>query len=119
MCKYFGGKIRIGKNEIYEKLKAYKIMNSEGPYFKPFIGMAGVFRYMANEEDRACIGCDAHEHLMMMWRSIGEGWLPPNETHNDLKTKDSSDLRAFVGFGCSYMARFFSGFTDTINSRAS
>ena len=118
MCKYFGGKIRIG-NEICEKIKAYEIMHYGEPnkyYFEPFIGMAGVFRHMA-KEDRICIGCDAHEDLMLMWRSIGEGWLPPDkishETHANLKTKDPSDLRGFVGFGCSYFGRFFSGFTDT------
>ena len=119
MCKYFGGKIRIGK-EISKRINEIEleiIGKNNGEYFEPFMGMAGVFRHMIGSNGRECIGCDAHEDLMIMWSSIQKGWVPPThismDLHKVLKTEPPSAIRAFAGFGCSYMGRFFSGFSDS------
>ena len=119
MCQYFGGKIRIGK-EISNFLLDHELSvlgNNDNKYFEPFLGMAGVFRHIVKQSDRECIGCDKHEDLSIMWKSIKNGWEPPRtisrEIHMELKKGEPSALRGFVGFGCSFMGRFFSGFTET------
>ena len=118
MCKYFGGKIRIGK-EISKRINEVELeINGKhnDKYFEPFMGMAGVFRHIIGTR-RECIGCDNNEDLMIMWKSIKNGWTPPRhvsrEKHLELKNGESSALRTFVGFGCSFMGIFFSGFSDT------
>jgi len=119
MCQYFGGKIRLGKeiSKIINEKEFSILGHNTRTYFEPFIGMGGVFRHVIQNADRESIGCDYHEDLMLMWKSIKNGWIPPKEVsrhlHNQLKTLEPSALRGFVGFGCSYMGKFYSGFTET------
>jgi len=118
MCQYFGGKIKIGK-EISKIILEHELSikgNNDSTYFEPFIGMAGVFRHVVNEGCRECIGCDKHEDLIIMWECVKNGWVPPKqvsrEQHLELKNGNPSALRSFVGFGCSFMGIFFSGYTE-------
>lgn len=119
MCQYFGGKIRLG-NEISRCIKKKELEvlgHNDAIYFEPFLGMAGVFRHMAKGCNREAIGCDSHYDLMLMWEAVSKGWIPPSEvsrsTHEEMKTRSPSALRGFIGFGCSYMGKFYSGFTET------
>ena len=48
-------------------------------YFEPFLGMGGVFKHMASNKERTCIGCDLHVDLMMFWNSVKQGWIPPRD----------------------------------------
>ena len=119
MCQYFGGKIRLGKeiSKIITENEFSLLGHNNNTYFEPFLGMAGVFRHMIQTSDRESIGCDYHEDLMLMWAAVKNGWVPPKEVsynlHQNMKTEEPSALRGFIGFGCSYMGRFYSGFTDT------
>jgi len=119
MCQYLGGKIRLGSeiSNMIKKMEIELIGCNNAIYFEPFLGMAGVFRHMSKDSFRTCIGCDAHEDLMLMWKAINQGWKPPQSItknlHQSLKSSPPSALRAFVGFGSSYMGRFFSGYSDT------
>ena len=119
MCQYFGGKIRIGKY-IYDAIEHVEIciQGDISPlYFEPFLGMGGVFRHFAEEGNRVCIGCDSNSDLMLMWEGLHDGWEPPRNvdfnTHQISKHEPPSATRTFIGFGSSYMGRFFSGYTDT------
>ena len=119
MCQYFGGKIRLGKeiSKVINEKEISLLGHNNNTYFEPFLGMAGVFRHVIQNSERESIGCDAHEDLMLMWISVKSGWFPPREVtrslHKKMKTEDPSALRGFVGFGCSYMGKFYSGFTET------
>ena len=119
MCQYFGGKIRLGR-EISRVICESEISiqgDLNSIYFEPFLGMGGVFKHVAENKERICIGCDLHVDLMMMWKSVQRGWIPPRDVsydmHQKMKFEKCSALRGFVGFGSSYMGRFFSGYTDT------
>lgn len=119
MCQYFGGKIRIGK-EISKRIQEIELQvwgDNNPLYFEPFIGMAGVFRHISKNTNVHCIGCDKHVDLMIMWDNVSKGWKPPRvvskEFHAQLKLESPSAIRAFVGFGCSYMGKFFNGYNNS------
>ena len=120
MCAaYNGGKKRIGKR-IYDVIKLIEddsISNKNKPYFEPFIGMAGVMKYFAEESienNRELYACDANKDLILMWKAIQKGWKPPlkcsKKEYEKLRTSQSSAKRAFIGIVASYGTVFFNGY---------
>lgn len=111
MPAYQGGKMRIGKR-IYNELKKY---DNGQVYFEPFIGMGGVMINFANESsERELLACDKNPDLIMFWRAIQDGWVPPSECsheeYNRLKNAEPSALRCFIGIFASYTCSWFNGY---------
>jgi DNA adenine methylase len=127
MTQYQGGKQKIGK-EIYEVIKntQLKLNFNECDYFEPFIGMAGVMRHFASEDDliQKLYANDLNVDLILMWKAIQKDWKPPmncdQEEYDFLKNSNKhSAKRGFVGFACSYGGIFFKGLADKYRSTSS
>lgn len=106
-----GGKARIGK-EIVQA-----ILDDGAPqdrWFEPFVGGANVTTHAAPIFGK-CLAMDAHPDLIMMWQKIvNEYWSPPHTVtenqYKELRGAESSALRGFVGFGCSFGGKWFGGY---------
>ena len=126
MTSYQGGKKRLGK-KIYKQISEIeKIFTDEKlDYFEPFVGMGGVLRHFGKEKDRKCFACDVNKDLILMWKAVQQGWLPPTECtkekYNELKnSKEHSAERAFIGCSLSWGGNYFEGscrldYTTSIN----
>jgi DNA adenine methylase len=105
--RYMGGKMRIGK-----QLAA--VINGFAPtvYHEPCCGMFSVGKHVKAEVKTAA---DINPDLIMLLEAVRDGWdnMPVNvteEQYGELKSSESSALRGFVGFGCSFFGKFFGGF---------
>jgi DNA adenine methylase len=61
------------------------------------------------------IASDAHTDLILLWKAIQLGWLPPiNVSEKEYRAARSltnpSALRGFIGFGCSHSGKWFGGY---------
>lgn len=106
--KYLGGKERIAK-QIVEFLESER--DFAQLYVEPFMGSGAIFYRMTGPK----IGGDLHPDLMLMWQALQNGWTPPTELSEaeylELKNQtESSPLRAFAGFGCSFGGKWFGGY---------
>lgn len=60
MCQYAGGKIRTGK-KIHDAILDYEKVTTHGeklPYFEPFVGVGGVMKHFARDDNRQLSICD-------------------------------------------------------------
>ena len=107
--QYLGGKSRIGK-----KIAAVinPLLVDGAPYYEPFCGACNVAQYIVAKERRLS---DAQPDLIAMWRALQSGWTPP-ETVTEAeyavakRGEGAPELRAFVGFGCSFGGKWFGGY---------
>ena len=105
MCRYMGGKGRIGRF-ISEKIKEIEEKNEikTESYFEPFVGMCGVMRHIPNDKPK--VACDYNEDIVNLWRECQNGWEPPTylskEDREFIKTQKSSALRCFASHGTSF-----------------
>ena len=113
--QYLGGKHRIAK-----PLAAYLESRRGGRIFvEPFCGGLNITAAVAGER----IACDASPYLFSLYKSLREGWQPPEEvTEEDYAranaARDPADpLTAFVGYGCSFGGKFFGGFARGAKGR--
>ncbi len=107
--QYSGGKEKIA-GKIAAVLQPHVDVSRQ--YAEPFLGGASVFSRVAAD---AKAGSDGNHWLMIMWRMVQMGWLPPNtlsETeYAKLKSEKPADpLTAFAGFGCSFGGKWFGGY---------
>jgi len=117
MTAYNGGKKRIAKDIHKRILEVERALGGRRlPYFEPFCGMCSVLIEFAKDNDgRKLIACDANQDIVLMWRALKRGWIPPTtcteSMYNKLKraTKHSAE-RGFIGSACSYAGSFFSGY---------
>jgi len=107
--KYMGSKRRIIK---YIK-----------PYFKPFLYLpkyiepfVGGCNAIAQVDHPNRHGYDIHSELIHMWKALQNGWIPPDHVSEELWEECrcnlphiSTELRAFIGFCCSFGGSYFSG----------
>jgi len=111
--KYFGGKFRISKNIV----SYFKSLNTEyDTYIEPFVGGAWMLKSVHDAKlgFKYYMASDLHQDLICMYLAIKKGWLPPKDIDLELyhKAKNnqvSPELRAFVGFGCSFGGKWFDG----------
>lgn len=119
MCRYMGGKGKIGKH-IAKKIKEIedKIPIETESYFEPFVGMCGVMRHMDNSKYKKA--CDYSENIIKLWKDVKNGWEPPNymsrEDFNFQKTQDSSALKCFAAHGCSFGGMYFGTYIGEYNN---
>jgi DNA adenine methylase len=114
MPTYGGGKSRIGK-QIFQVIKqTEKDKKWNGDYFEPFCGLIGVGLHFLKEGRNISI-CDKNKDLMLMWKKLKNGWIPPLECSKDdyevfKKMESHSAERGFVGIGCAYSGIYFAGY---------
>lgn len=77
------------------------------------MGGGAVTQHLAQKYTKV-YASDAHEELMLMWRAVQDGWVPPTELSEaqwrELKDAEPSALRGFAGFGCSFGGKWFGGY---------
>jgi len=116
--KYMGSKRRIIK---YIK-----------PYFEPFLYLpkyiepfVGGCNAIAQIDHPNRYGYDIHSELIHMWKSLQQGWIPPDHVSEELYDQCqcnlphiSIELRAYVGFALSIGGSYFSSYAkDNTESR--
>lgn len=101
-----------GKNKFANKLA--NIIGSGDLLIEPFIGGGAMTAALAPSFNKV-YAYDIHVDLVLMWRALLEGWIPPSNVskteYNRLKEQHSSALRGFVGFGCAFGGAWFSGYS--------
>lgn len=126
MCRYSGGKYRLGRHiakaiEEYEtKYDKLHDISETRPYFEPFVGMCGVMKHIPNTRVR--MGCDLNMDVIAMWQALQTGWTPPSEEevtqeyYNHLRdeVEPCDPRRGIVAHGASYSGYFFSKFMPNI-----
>lgn len=111
--RYVGGKSRIAT------WVAEQIMTVAGNtirYVEPFVGSGATFAKLAPRFSRAACG-DAHEDLVLLWRAVAGGWVPPELvgplTYKEQRLSPPSAFRGFVGYGSSFGGKWFGGYVNT------
>lgn len=111
--RYVGGKSRIAGWVADEILK---VRGERQSYLEPFVGSGAVFAKLAPHFTSVACG-DAHEDLVMLWRAVAAGWVPPEsvsrEEYNLQRTAAPSAMRAFVGYGSSFSGKWFGGYINS------
>lgn len=110
--KYVGSKARIAKDIAYQILMR---ANGREKYIEPFIGGGSVFAIVGPCFRESYAG-DIHFELIEMWKAIKNGWIPPSVV-SELEYKELQKskkfppaYRGYVGFKCSYSAKWFGGY---------
>jgi DNA adenine methylase len=109
LVRYLGAKPKIAG-----ALSAYITAHEGDMYVEPFLGSGAVFLRAAPHYPKA-IASDANPDLMLMWRAIADGWLPPMVLTKtrwlELRADPNpSPERSFAGFACSYGGSWFGGY---------
>lgn len=114
--RYLGSKRRIAK-KIINYIQAERDENMT--WVEPFMGSAQVISRVPGKR----IGSDIHKELIAMFKALQNGWIPPSsiteKQYNEIKNNKNAypdHLVAFVGFGCSFGAKWFGGYAKRNNS---
>lgn len=115
--KYMGSKARHAKEMLPIILKDRK----EGQwYVEPFVGGCN----MIDKVDGNRIGADVNEPLISMWKSLQNGWTPPEYTTpstyksiRESQTTCRKDVLGWIGHCCSYNGKWFGGFAGKITTK--
>ncbi len=113
--KYMGGKTRIAKHILPIILKN----RTENQYFIDiFVGGGNILDKVNNPR----IANDSNYYLISMWKALQSGWLPPftvsEEEYKNIRKNTNSyppELVCFVGFCCSYAAKWWGGYARTVD----
>ena len=113
--RYMGGKARQAKR-LVESLPAADVL------VEPFGGGASVTAAAAfSGKFKTILAYDANESVALFWAAIIDGWLPPTtmtrETYDELRIGDPSPMKAWAGFACSYVGKWFSGYGPEASGR--
>lgn len=119
--RYYGGKAGSGK-QISSNIKQSVLLDfNEKPishYVEPFCGAMNVFKHLTDflsENSIKMHASDGSPDLIMLWEATKNQTLEdPGEMTMEkwsmLKYEEPSALRAYAGFGYSYMGVFFNGY---------
>ncbi len=122
MTYYHGGKKRLG-NSISDIL--LHILNNNNKiigYCEPFCGMLGVYKFILDKfPNIKFIAGDQNKSLILMWKSLQKGWLPPKHTtekkFTNLKyNQKSSPEKGFIGHHYGFGGKYFQGYKDRITT---
>lgn len=109
--QYWGGKSRIAKY-IAPIVNAERTV--ERPYFwDPFCGGLSVAVQLAVAGPG--VVSDVNPALIALYQAVSDGWEPPEqlseaEWNAARDLPDSNPLKAFAGFGCSVLGKWFGGY---------
>lgn len=111
-----------GKNRIAKFISNVITRDYPSTIIEPFCGALNVSTQLLRDNDFLRVVCsDAHDDLIDMWIAIQNGWRPPvsisPEQYQELMKADSSPLRTFVGYGCSFSGKWFGGFAQDNTGR--
>jgi len=88
-------------------------------WVEPFCGSCSVTQHVEGER----IASDNNPYLIGMWKALQVGWIPPDEVseelYNSIKSNKNSyapELVAFVGFCCSFGAKWFAGYARSVKT---
>lgn len=115
--RYMGGKQRIAK-------RLCEFLNSQMQPGQPFVDLfCGAVNVVSNiDPNRVRIANDLNPYLASLWVALQTGWTPPEsvtaEEYVEWKKREPVDLyerstKAFIGFGCSFGGKWFSGFAES------
>jgi len=119
MCRYMGGKGRIGRF-ISEKITEIeeKVPIETESYFEPFVGMCGVMRHVSDTKPK--FACDYSPDIIHLWNDCQNGWEPPSylsrEERDFQKTQKSSALRCFAAHGTSFGGMCWGSYLGDLNN---
>lgn len=114
--QYQGGKKKYG---VHIARVIRQLYEPGMTYLEPFCGMASVALKLVDDVDRCILG-DAHLDTVLLLRAVANGWDPPGNVSRDefdvykYVRSESSAMRAFVGFGCSYGGVWFRSYATGI-----
>ena len=109
--KYLGGKSKIAK-----RLAAAILSHAPAPHqrlIEPFMGGGAMTAELAPhfaevEASDVCLD------LVLMWKELQRGWVPPSvvseEQYAGFRHAEASPMRGFVGYSCSWGAKWFGGY---------
>jgi DNA adenine methylase len=111
--KYLGSKRSLAKYLLpHIKRKPGQI------WVEPFVGGANMIDKVGGKR----VGADICPYLIALLKAIQSGWIPPSdisvELYKDIKNNKQhypDELVGFVGYACSFGAKFFGGYAR--NSR--
>ena len=107
--QYLGGKSKTRK-QIASFLES--IRKPGQVYLEPFVGGAWVLQEMSGER----LASDSNKALIVMYKALQNGWLPPEDVSEALYAKykqmqnEDDPLTAFIGIGCSFGGKWFGGY---------
>mgnify|MGYP006147609565 CR=1 FL=1 len=113
--KYLGGKNKIGRY-IADVMKDRIPSDKVDGYLEPFCGSLGVTQHMTT--DYKVFASDTHPDLIELWKKLQKNQFIAPKTMSEKRyikiknTKSPSALKAFVGFGCSFGGKYFSGYAQ-------
>jgi DNA adenine methylase len=108
--QYFGGKFKIA-NDIVEILEYNR--KEDQIFVEPFVGGANIVSKMSGVR----FAFDKHFELIEMYKSLQNGWIPPENINREDREKAIKGLlepclTAFIGFGCCYAGVYFAGYAE-------
>jgi len=118
MPVYQGGKSRLGRR-IHDVIvciedSLYDEDVELVDYFEPFVGMGGVMKHFGKDNDRNLYACDYNTDMIIMWRELQNGWIPPKKCsraiYEKLKISKPSADRAFIGTVASWGGIWFQAY---------
>jgi DNA adenine methylase len=117
--QYMGGKARTARR-IAESIA--ERVTDDATYYEPFLGGGSVASAVAaNGCVRRLHLSDVHADLIELWRAVLVGWQPPTIVGRDeyeaQRHAEPSAMRGFVGFACSFGAKWFSGYARNARGR--
>lgn len=114
--RYVGSKKRLTKYLIPILTKCRSINQL---YIEPFAGSFSVISQL----DGPRWGNDSNPYLISLYRAVRSGWIPPNNVSEEeyYRIRDNKhlykpELVGFVGFACSFAAKWFGGYAKGYNS---
>ena len=109
--KYMGSKARHAK-EILAVIAPYR--NENQAWVEPFVGGANMIDRV---EAPLRIGGDFNEYVIALFHALQLGWVPPDKLteaeyahYREYKECYDKALIGYVGFPCSYGAKWFGGY---------
>lgn len=108
--QYLGSKARIAKKILPIILKGRK---PDQYYVEPFVGGCNSIDKVSGPR----IGNDSNPYLIILWKSLQNGWIPPTtiskELYTDIRKNPNNhltELVCFVGLLCSFGGKWFGGY---------
>lgn len=115
--KYMGSKNKVAKHLLPYVLKGRK---DNQLYIEPFCGGCNMIDKVKGRR----LANDSNYYVIEMFKALQTGWVPPSEVSIELynairQDKDAfpAALVAFVGFNCSFGAKWFGGYAKNQGGR--
>jgi DNA adenine methylase len=86
-------------------------------YVEPFVGGCNII----DKVDGWRIGSDIDVNIITLFIGLQQGFVPPDTVteaeYQAAKTMQTSPLKSFIGFGCSYAGKWFGGYARGANNK--